>query len=199
MFKSVGAGALIGLAGYVYLSCENKYVGAFLFSVGLLSVLVFGCDLFTGKVCFPKNYHHPLRLLTCFLGNVIGCIWMGIVTMRVNGVGDRAKIVMSIKYEKSMFSLVMDGMICGMFIAIAVVGYRMLNVASVAKSLIVVMAVMGFILCGSEHVIADCYYVMAAMTGNILGDLRVIVCVLIGNVLGGLLSMYFTRLPINAK
>lgn len=102
---------------------------------------------------------------------------------------------MSVKYSKSFMALILDGAICGIFIAIAVVGYKISNVSIVARSLIVVLGVMGFILCGSEHVIADCYYVMIAMTGNILGDMKVIFCVLIGNMLGGLLSSVFTGIP----
>ncbi len=34
ILKSFLAGVAIALGGYVYLSCENKYVGAFLFRWG---------------------------------------------------------------------------------------------------------------------------------------------------------------------
>ena len=49
--RAVCAGASIALGGTVFLAVENKVVGSFLFSVGLLTVLVFGFDLFTGKAC----------------------------------------------------------------------------------------------------------------------------------------------------
>ena len=51
ILKSFLAGVAIALGGYVYLSCENKYVGAFLFSVGLLTVLYFGLNR-AHRLCF---------------------------------------------------------------------------------------------------------------------------------------------------
>ena len=48
--RSICAGAAIALGGTVFLACSNKIVGAFLFAIGLLTVLVFGFDLFTGKI-----------------------------------------------------------------------------------------------------------------------------------------------------
>ena len=48
--KSFSAGLLISLGGTVYLTIENKIVGAFLFSIALFSICYFKCYLFTGKV-----------------------------------------------------------------------------------------------------------------------------------------------------
>ena len=46
--KSMAAGMSITLAATVYLQCENKLMGAFLFSIGLLSVIMFQFKLYTG-------------------------------------------------------------------------------------------------------------------------------------------------------
>ena len=67
---SLLAGVSIGLGGVIFLQCENRNLGAFLFSIGLFTVLVFGLDLYTGKVCFTEQYKTPKRLLQ---------IWIGIV------------------------------------------------------------------------------------------------------------------------
>lgn len=37
--KAILAGMMIGLSGFVYLSVENKIVGSFLFSFGLITIL----------------------------------------------------------------------------------------------------------------------------------------------------------------
>ena len=58
IFKSMLAGMLIAVAGAVFLSCQTmipdksiaKVVGSFLFSIGLIGVLVLEADLFTGKI-----------------------------------------------------------------------------------------------------------------------------------------------------
>jgi len=41
---------MIGVGAVIYLSLENKVIGALLFSVGLLSICCLGLNLFTGKI-----------------------------------------------------------------------------------------------------------------------------------------------------
>jgi len=48
--RALCTGFAIGIGGAVYLSCDNKYLGAFLFGTGLFTILTFGFNLFTGKV-----------------------------------------------------------------------------------------------------------------------------------------------------
>ena len=55
IIKSVLAGVLIALAGHIYLNCANKIVGAFLFSIGLIGVIVLQANLYTGKVGYVKS------------------------------------------------------------------------------------------------------------------------------------------------
>lgn len=45
---AVYSGLCIGIGGMVYLNCENKVVGAFMFCIGLLTILLFGFNLYTG-------------------------------------------------------------------------------------------------------------------------------------------------------
>ena len=46
------AGILIGIGGSVYLACDNKYVGAVLFSVALLCI----CMHRTGRRMFRRRF-----------------------------------------------------------------------------------------------------------------------------------------------
>ena len=50
IMKSILAGVLIGIGACIYTKCTNQYLGAFLFSFGLLGVLNFEALLFTGKI-----------------------------------------------------------------------------------------------------------------------------------------------------
>ena len=45
--KSILAGIMISIGCMVFLSCENKYIGSFLFSIGLITVVVFDLNLYT--------------------------------------------------------------------------------------------------------------------------------------------------------
>ena len=68
---AVLAGAAIGIGGIVFLSLENKIVGALMFTAGLYSICVHGLNLFTGKVGYaveqPKSY--IIDLVIIWVGN----------------------------------------------------------------------------------------------------------------------------------
>ena len=74
LIPAILAGICIGLGGTVYLSVESSVVGALLFSIGLLTILAFGFNLFTGKVGYaldnPSSYIGTLAII--WLGNFIG-------------------------------------------------------------------------------------------------------------------------------
>ena len=74
---AVLAGAAIGIGGIVFLSLENKIVGALMFTAGLYSICVHGLNLFTGKVGYaveqPKSY--IIDLVIIWVGNLAGA-WL---------------------------------------------------------------------------------------------------------------------------
>lgn len=81
LIKSILAGVMIGVGCNVYLSCENKYIGALLFSIGLITILIFEFNLYTGKVCYipKKGISFTKQVLIILIGNIIGCICMGLM------------------------------------------------------------------------------------------------------------------------
>ena len=50
--SAILAGGCVGLGGIVFLSLENKVLGALFFTVGLFTICTFKLHLFTGKVCY---------------------------------------------------------------------------------------------------------------------------------------------------
>ena len=71
---AVLAGLSIGLGGVIFLSLDNRVLGAALFTVGLFTVCTFGLNLFTGKVCyvFQNDRTYALNLPVIWLGNLVG-------------------------------------------------------------------------------------------------------------------------------
>jgi MFS-type transporter involved in bile tolerance (Atg22 family) len=69
------AGISIAIGGTVFLSLDNKVLGALFFTVGLFAVCTFGFNLFTGKVCyvFEQDRAYALNLPLIWLGNLAGC------------------------------------------------------------------------------------------------------------------------------
>ena len=48
LIKGFYAGILISIGGVAYLAIENKIVGSFIFSFGLLTICIYSFNLFTG-------------------------------------------------------------------------------------------------------------------------------------------------------
>ena len=80
---------MIGLGGIVNLSCDNRYIGSFLFATGLFVILTFGFTLFTGKVGYAveNKLSYLIDLLIIWFGNLVGTMFDGFVIQltRVGG------------------------------------------------------------------------------------------------------------------
>ena len=48
--NTILAGMMIGIGDIALMSCENKYIGALMFSVALMSIIYFQLPLYTGRV-----------------------------------------------------------------------------------------------------------------------------------------------------
>ena len=183
--RAICAGAAIALGGTVFLSCQDKVAGACLFSVGLISVLVFGFDLFTGKACNGEFLKKPGTLALIWLGNFVGAALFGLMVSTHGPLYDTASVLSAAKLDKPIYIVIIDGIICELCIAIAVYGYK--KAEGFGKYLIVVLGVMVFILCGSEHVVADMFYLAAARTVRIVDAFLFLLWTTIGNILGGII------------
>lgn len=185
--KGIYAGMAIGLGGAIYLTCPNKLLGAFLFSLGLITVLVFELNLYTGKVCDLEWLEKPNKLLEMFLKNWGGAAIVGLACIPKPELVQAAQALTIAKLNKHPLEVFVDGVLCGICIAIAVKGFMKCTSIGhhVGGYLMVVMAVMTFILSGAEHIIADLYYFMFAT--NLIGALRFLALVALGNTVGGVL------------
>ena len=186
--SSLLAGVSIGLGGLVFLSVENRVLGAALFSIGLFVICSFSLHLFTGKVCYAcdKGRDFALALPLTWLGNLCGtgltagAAWLS----RIAALSERAAALCAVKTGDSLVSLFFLGVLCNICIYIAVEGYRSIPSAA-GKYLSILLGVMVFILAGTEHCVADMFYFW--MAGAWSG--RALLCVLVitlGNTAGGL-------------
>ena len=72
--KSVLAGIMIGIGGTIYLSIDNKVVGASLFGIGLFMIVIYGFNLYTGKIGYLVdnfNFKYIKMLVITLIGNFI--------------------------------------------------------------------------------------------------------------------------------
>lgn len=182
---AIAAGVTIGIGGAVFLSIENRIVGALMFTVGLYTICIQELNLYTGKVGYlterPVSYLVDLVLIWC--GNLCGTMLSALMVngTRISGIAETSKGMCEVKVNDSLGSLFLLGFFCGMLMYIAVDGY-----AKTKNPIILFMGVATFILCGFEHCIADMFYF--SLAGMWSGKAIVVVLVItLGNSLGGIL------------
>lgn len=191
LLLAIGSGMSICLGGGVYLACENKILGAFLFSVGLCTILVFKFNLFTGMVGYIPNNKpaYILDVAVVWLGNLIGAYSFATL-MSFTRIGEKLKLTATSLVEKKLndnaISLIILGIFCGLLMFIAVDSYKKYIDTKPLNALFMeVVCVAVFIIAGFEHSIADMYYFAAA--GKYFEGFGVLGLVTLGNAIGGML------------
>ncbi|MFN2102499.1 formate/nitrite transporter family protein [Finegoldia dalianensis] len=198
---AIMAGAFIAMGGVVFLSLDNKIVGAFMFSLGLFAVCTLKYNLFTGKVgylfCNDVKTYLPWCLMV-WVGNLVGSIIVAELvrlTRVAPGIIEKSTKLVQVKADDTLISLFVLGIFCNIMVVHAVDQY-LNNPHEIGKYLGIVMSIMVFILCGFEHCIADMFYIQMARMWNSQTIIALIVITL-GNVLGGILIP--TMRNINTK
>ena len=176
--RAILAGMAISIGCCVYLGCDVKWVGAVLFAVGLMTVVAFKLDLYTGKVGYivenPPSYLWFMPVI--IIGNFVGCLITGLM-MPI----DAAQVLTTNKLGLEWYEVLFRGVFCGMLMFIAVDFHKQKN-----SFLALVFCVPVFILAGFEHSIADMFYFCSAGVFS-LDALVFIIIVIIGNGIGGML------------
>lgn len=199
--KAILGGCAISLGGVVYLSLDNQVAGAFVFSLGLLTIYTFGLSLYTGKVCYIPNKppRYLLEVAVVYAGNAVGTVGMGYLfrLTRLAKLVERTAQMVDGKLSDTIFSTVVVSVLCGFLMCIAVLGFQTTR-DSVGKHFALVLPVMVFILSGYEHSVADMFYFSLANAWNAKALLYIVVIAL-GNMVGGMLLPLSIRLLDNEK
>jgi len=189
ILRAVMAGLFIGIAGLIFLSVENKTLGALLFSFGLLMVVSKGYFLYTGKVGYALPYQKGYLniLLKTLLGNIIGIGAVGLI-FQLSGMTEvitSAEMIFISKLSKTWYEAFILAIFCGMMMYVGVNGYKKYD-NPILKVLIVIFAVVIFILAKFEHSIANLLYLFL---GNhfTLASLLYVMIWIFGNALGAIL------------
>lgn len=188
--KSILSGILIGIGGTIYLSIENKIVGAILFSIGLLSICYFKLPLYTGKIGYLIKKEVSIYDLSYMLiGNILGALITGLVMgYSKPNIYEASSILINNKHQINYLSILVNSIFCGILMYVAV------NIFKKNKSIIgILFAIPVFILSGFEHSIAYCFYAGAAR--NI--DLLFLLVAVVGNSLGGFLIPLVEKSQLN--
>lgn len=185
ILNGISAGLVIALGGSVFLACENRYVGAVLFSVALLCICFKGYSLYTGKVGYIPEAHGKEEwsvLLLGLLGNLIGTYISGVaVRYAIPAIGETALTICTAKLTQTALSTIIRGIFCGLLMYLAVSIYR-----DNKTPLGILFCIPVFILSGFEHSIADMFYFAASGIVS-MKAFGFIWLVILGNSIGGML------------
>lgn len=181
---AVSAGIMIAIGGSVFLACDNKYVGAVLFSVALLCICYLGYYLFTGKIGYlAKDFSKSniLSLATGLAVNLIITFLLGmLISFALPNLAEKAYTICTAKLEQSFLITFIRAVFCGVLMYTAVEIFK-----EKKTPLGIIFCIPVFILCGFEHSVADMFYFgasgifnakiltfeLAAVLGNTVGSL----------------------------
>lgn len=191
--ESICAGLLISVGGCVFLSCENRYVGAILFSVALLCICYMEYYLFTGKIAYITDDRSPENIAKLFIGlcgNLLSTFLLGMVIRpAIPFIGDNAVGVFEAKLLQSPAQTVLRAAFCGMLMYLAVDIFRKKK-----SPIAILFCIPTFILSGFEHSVADMFYFGASG----IYDIRAagfLSAVIIGNTLGAVVLPLLEKVP----
>ena len=191
---SVFAGLLIGFGGLVYLRVGGV-VGAVLFAFGLLSVVMCGAQLYTGKAGYLPYKDFP-RLVLMLAGNAVGCVVAAVVARYATSEALLSNLdtILAARSSASWPGLLITSAGTGMIMTLAVYGARR------GHYLPLLFGVPVFILCGLPHCVADAfYYAAAAMYGKFeCGLLWAWLWAIAGNYIGCNLPRWFMQSSFEA-
>ena len=157
---------MIAIGGTVFLSIENKVIGASLFSIGLFGVLIYNLNLYTGKIGYlitNLNLKYIKELIITLIGNFIGACSVGFIlryTRIYDKIYEKSLILANTKLNDNILSIFILSIFCGILMYYAVNGFK--KQTDFGKYLVVYLGVAVFILCGFEHCIANMYYFSVA-------------------------------------
>ena len=189
LVRAVLAGVMISIGGTIFLTCESKLLGAFLFSIGLYAICAFGINLYTGKIGYviDNKPKYLIELLITLIGNVIGTVACGYLLF-LTRMGDKlrstASVISEVKLNDNLLSIFILAIFCGIIMYLAVDLFKKLN--DFGKYMGIFMGITVFILAGFEHCVANMYYFSAANMWTWKTVLYVLVMVA-GNSVGSIL------------
>ena len=180
IFLSMLAGMAITLGATVYLSVGGV-VGALLFSVGLMTVVAFKLDLFTGKAGLLATNEITIgKLIKIWFGNFLGAFLTSLAVL-ISPIGEKVAVsatpILETRLGNHPVENLILGIFCGILMYIAVFGFQ-----KTGNILFLIMPVATFIVCGFNHCVADMAYITLSCRTPL--DYWVLIPTTLGNLIG---------------
>ena len=169
------SGIMIGIGNVVCISVDNKYVGAMLFSLALLTIIQNKCQLYTGQIGYIREKTYSIfDWITMFLLNCIGATCSTILGLNVQDDATMLKFltIAQNKFSRSYGEIFICGILCGILMLIAVKSNN---------QIITIFCIMTFILSGYEHCVASFPYLIQCLS---IDNIFKFLLIILGNSFG---------------
>lgn len=201
LLRALAAGMMISIGGTIYLTLDNKMLGAFLFSIGLFAICAYGLNLYTGKIGYliDNKLEYNNELIITLGGNLIGTILCG-YALRLTRVAPKlvnnAVSICDTKLNDNLISIFILSMFCGIIMYLAVDLFK--KIKDFGKYVPIFMGITIFILAGFEHCVANMYYFSVANMWTLKTVLYVLIMIL-GNSVGSILLALLIKFGTNKE
>lgn len=200
IYISMGAIAYFRIAASTADPGLGAFLGALVFPLGIIAVLLMQAELYTSDcMVMTAVYVRRTKIKSIFkiLGlilicNVIGCIFVAYLTNASGIFNDKVmELVRDTAMKKAYMPfgrLLISGILCNIIVCTGVcLAYSCQN--EMAKIAVLWLAITVFTISGTEHVVANAYYLFTAYFGGIGIELSDILYNLLisglGNFIGG--------------
>lgn len=177
IIKSIGAALLISIVSYCNLICTNKFVGAFLFSFGLIIICKFGFNLFTGMAGYVK-LKNISSFFVAIITNLVFTFAFGLIMSYNTQATTKAIEICNAKMSIGLLNLFISSVFCGIMIFIGVEYYK-----QYFSFIGILFAIPIFVICGFDHAVADTFYYAVAGQYDVR-DLIPMLIIVVGNIIG---------------
>ena len=173
------AGILIGIGCIANVVSNNAILGSFLFSLALLSICILQLKLCTGAFGYINNKENLKDCFVMLLSTIAGVSFICYIAANFSSIDIDAYTIVNNKLNEVWYDALVRGIGCGILIYLAVECFKLYK-----HPLVVIMPVMGFIICGFDHCIANYGYMVLNNTywtnnmiywvlGNAIGSLMI--------------------------
>ena len=218
LFFGVLAGVYIGFGATAMMTVKSltdlpvgltRFLGASMFCLGLILVVIPGSELFTGNVLMAAGFigrKVTLRGLLrnwvyVYLANFVGALLLALTVFGTGlmgtvgeptALGKAASDIADMKISLPFTQALLRGVLCNMLVCLAVIltiGAR----STMGKIMSIYFPITAFVLCGFEHSIANMFFLPAGLLAEgklgpeFLSMFRNLIPVTIGNIIGGTL------------
>ena len=200
MFVSTGAIGYFNLVAHTADPGLGKFLGAVVFTTGIIAILLLGSELFTSNCMAILSVYKKSIKLSCFMkmlitvlfANFLGAIIMAILSTGAGIFSEQMletvfKVAMA-KTNMPIGQMLISAILCNIIVCSGVMMSYSANTVT-GKIMAIWFPIAVFVLSGTEHIVANVFYLMMALINGssitIAGILTNFGVVTLGNFIGG--------------